>query len=64
MTEDMNDPDFRGGQNHHTLESVLEDMFDMVNEGHGQWLDEARLIIVQGKIESLRSYLRATRRAA
>ena len=64
MSEDMDDPDIRAGKLHQLLEAVVEEMFDLVSEGHRRWLDEAHLILVQGKIERLRDYMRQHRQAA
>ncbi len=61
---DQDDVEVRAAKNHQGLHSIIEDMFDMVNEGQGRWLDEAHLILMQGKIESLRGYMRANRAAA
>ena len=63
MSEDQDDPDIRAGKLHKDLESVVEEMFDLVSEGHRRWLDEAHLILVQGKIEGLRDYMRMNRAA-
>ena len=63
MSEDMDDPDIRAGKLHQLLESAVEEMFDLVSEGNRRWLDEAHLILVQGKIERLRDYMRMNRAA-
>ena len=58
MSEDMDDPDVRAGKLHQMLEAAIEEMYDMVNDGQRRWLDEAHLILVQGKIELLRGHMR------
>ena len=63
MSEDMDDPDIRAGKLHQLLEASVEEMYELVNEGHRRWLDEAHLILVQGKIDLLRDYMRMNRAA-